>query len=69
MKLDGKSNIYPIYAELETEENRAEIQIDFRSLAGIQFYLSHGVDIPAEHMSQGLFREQRMKTGQFLTGN
>jgi len=63
MKLDGKSNIYPIYAELETEENRAEIQIDFRSLAGIQFYLSHGVDIPAEHMSQGLVQRTKNEDG------
>lgn len=63
MKLDGKSNIYPIYAELETEENRSEIQIDFRSLAGIQFFLSHGVDIPPEHMSQGLVQRTKNQDG------
>ena len=39
MKLDGKSNIYPIYAELETEENRSEIQIDFRSLSRYTIFL------------------------------
>ena len=54
MNLDGKSNIYPIYAELETEEDRSEIQIDFRSLAGIQFFLSHGVIVPEEHLEEGL---------------
>ena len=54
MNLDGQSNIYPIYAELETEENRSEIQIDFRSLAGIQFFLSHGIKIPEEHLDEGL---------------
>ena len=54
MNLDGKSNIYPIYAELETEEDRSEIQIDFRSLAGIQFFLSHGIIVPEEHLEEGL---------------
>ena len=54
MNLDGKSNIYPIYAELETEEDRSEIQIDFRSLAGIQFFLSHGINVPQEHLEEGL---------------
>ena len=54
MNLDGQSNIYPIYAELETEENRSEIQIDFRSLAGIQFFLSHGIQIPEEHIEPGV---------------
>ena len=54
MNLDGKSNIYPIYSELETEENQSEIQIDFRSLAGIQFFLSHGIIVPEEHLEEGL---------------
>jgi len=54
MNLDGKSNIYPIYAELETEEDRSEIQIDFRSLAGIQFFLSHGIIVPEDHLDEGL---------------
>ena len=54
MNLDGKSNIYPIYAELETEEDRSEIQIDFRSLAGIQFFLSHGIIVPEDHLEEGL---------------
>ena len=54
MNLDGESNIYPIYAELETEEDRSEIQIDFRSLAGIQFFLSHGIIVPEEHLEEGL---------------
>jgi len=56
MNLDGKSNIYPIYAELETEEKQSEIQIDFRSLAGIQFFLSHGIQIPEEHLDEGLIQ-------------
>ena len=63
MNLDGKSNIYPIYAELETEEDRSEIQIDFRSLAGIQFFLSHGIIVPEEHLEEGLVQITKNSDG------
>lgn len=63
INLDGKSNIYPIYAELETEENRSEIQIDFRSLAGIQFFLSHGIIIPKEHLEKGFVQITKNSDG------
>ena len=63
MRLDGKSNIYPIFAELETEEDRSAIQIDFRSLAGIQFFLSHGIEVPEEHVTQGVVQQTKNADG------
>jgi len=63
MNLDGKSNIYPINESLQTEENPSEIHIDFRSLAGIQFFLSHGIIIPEEHMEKGYIQITKNKDG------
>ena len=50
LKID-KHLIYVVNVDTNTDfRSGSEIDIELRSLAGIEFYLSHGVQVPEEHL-------------------
>jgi hypothetical protein len=54
------NNIIPITSDYSGDGGGTTIEINVRSLAGIQFFLSHGVIIPDEDLNKG--RVQITKT-------
>ncbi|MBC2601174.1 hypothetical protein [Puniceicoccus vermicola] len=53
--LDPALNEYPVFAGTASirQENTGEIIINTRSLLGVFYYLSQGVEAPAEHVKDG----------------
>lgn len=51
---------------LQPQASVGELAIDTRSLMGVPFYLSNGVQTPPEHLAQGLVRPTRTADGQLF---
>jgi hypothetical protein len=64
LNINVKNNIIPItpnYFDVSSNDN---IQIESRSLAGILFFLSHGVTIPADDIQEGRVTVTKNQNGE-----
>ena len=64
LNINVKNNIIPItpnYFDVSSNDN---IQIESRSLAGILFFLSHGVTIPADDIKEGRVTVTKNQNGE-----
>ena len=53
LKINSNNNIIPITNNFFDGSKTENIQIEARSLAGILFFLSHGVEVPVDDISNG----------------
>ena len=64
LKVD-KHSFYVVNVEGNTDyRSNKEIDIKVRSLSGIEFYLSHGVQVPEEHIMQNKVRMTKTADGE-----
>ena len=59
-----KRTIIPISTDYSGIDERSNIEISLRSLAGIQFFLSHGVLIPEDDLSNHRVKITKKKNGE-----
>tara|TARA_Y100000022_G_scaffold185418_1_gene181199 strand:- start:92 stop:1210 length:1119 start_codon:yes stop_codon:yes gene_type:complete len=69
IKINTTDNIIPITANYRGQANREVIEINLRSLAGIQFFLSHGIIIPKEDLDQGRVQITKNNSGEIFDWN
>lgn len=66
LKVD-KHSFYVVNVEGNTDyRSNKEIDIKVRSLSGIEFYLSHGVQVPEEHIMQNKVRMTKTADGEIF---
>ena len=66
LKID-KHSFYVVNVEGNTDyRSNKEIDIKVRSLSGIEFYLSHGVQVPEEHIMQNKVRMTKTADGEIF---
>jgi hypothetical protein len=64
LKINKKNNIIPITPNYFDASSNDNIQIESRSLAGILFFLSHGVSIPADDIQEGRVTVTKNESGE-----
>jgi hypothetical protein len=63
------NNIIPITSDYSGDGGGNTIEINVRSLAGIQFFLSHGVMVPKEDIDKGRVQITKTSTGEVFDWN
>jgi len=63
------NNIIPITTDFNGKSNKEEIEMNIRSLAGIQFFLSHGIIIPEDDLKKGRVQVTKTKSGEVFEWN
>jgi hypothetical protein len=69
IKVNNTDNIIPITTNYKGQANRQVIEMNIRSLAGIQFFLSHGIIIPKEDLDQGRVQITKTNSGEIFDWN
>tara|TARA_B110000003_G_scaffold276376_1_gene322511 strand:- start:73 stop:1173 length:1101 start_codon:yes stop_codon:yes gene_type:complete len=64
LKLDTPKAIIPLTTDFSSGTEGENIEINLRSLAGIQFFLSHGVLIPPDDITNNRVKVTKTKNGQ-----
>ena len=64
LNINVKNNIIPITPNYFDASSNDNIQIESRSLAGILFFLSHGVTIPADDIKEGRVTVTKNQNGE-----
>lgn len=63
INVDSSNTIIPITTNYSVTKSNTQIEMSLRSLAGIQFFLSHGVLIPEEDLSAGRVKITKTESG------
>lgn len=66
LKIETKNNIIPITKNYFDSTQDSKIQIESRSLAGILFFLSHGVEVPSDDIANGRVTITKNKNGEIF---
>lgn len=64
LNVNIKKNIIPITSNYFDSSSNDNIQLESRSLAGILFFLSHGVSIPADDIKEGRVTVTKNQNGE-----
>ena len=66
INIKTENNIIPITPNYSGVDSTQEIELNIRSLAGIQFFLSHGVIIPKEDLDKGRVQITKNNQGEMF---
>ena len=66
LKIETKNNIIPITKNYFDSTQNSKIQLESRSLAGILFFLSHGVEVPTDDIANGRVTVTKNKNGEIF---
>ena len=69
IQVDTANNIIPITTNYNDQANRQAIEINVRSLAGIPFFLSHGVVVPKDDLVNGRVQITKTNSGDIFDWN
>ena len=69
INIQNTDNIIPITTNYRGQANRETIEMNIRSLAGIQFFLSHGIIIPKEDIEMGRVQITKNNSGEIFDWN
>ena len=69
INIQNTNNIIPITTNYRGQTNQQTIEMNIRSLAGIQFFLSHGIIIPKEDLDMGRVQITKNNSGEIFDWN